>query len=657
VKRLLIANRGEIAVRIARTARTMGIETVAVYSDAEPDAPHVRCATYAVRLGPAPPSESYANVDAMLAAALASGADAVHPGYGFLAENPAFAERCVAAGLTFVGPSAEAMRALGHKASAKRLLAGADVPFLPGYHEADQSDAVLLDAATRIGYPLMIKASAGGGGRGMRLVTDGSHFAESLRAARSEALAAFGDGDVLLERAIMRPRHIEVQIFADVSGNVVHLGERDCSVQRRHQKLIEEAPSPFVDAELRERLGAAAIRVARAAAYVGAGTVEFLVDEDGAFAFIEMNTRLQVEHPVTEETWGVDLVAWQLRVACGEALPVTELRREPSGHAIEARLCAEDPDRAFLPQTGTLVAWAAPSGVRVEHALEPGIAISPYYDSMIAKLIAHGPTREDARRTLVRALDELVVLGVATNRDALVAFLDDARFVAGDVTTRFIEESAPTASRTEPQELPRAVAAALLYALAVRQGRFGLWETWSSSQLPASTIALSFGDGAAQSYVIAAVAPHDVTVTVDATPIRVELAQLASDDSQVRYRLDGGAWRACTFARDHATLFLRCDGATYVVTDRSAELAAAARAGAAGDGFLRAPMTGRVVGVFATAGEVAKAGATLVVLEAMKMEHVLSLATDARVRDVTAISGLQVSANDVLLEYEITDRV
>jgi len=321
VKRLLIANRGEIALRIMRTAAEMSLETVAVYSDADADAPHVRAADYAERLGGSAPSESYLNVDAVLHAAAVTGADAVHPGYGFLAESPEFAERCTDAGLTFVGPPAAAMRALGNKASSKRLLANSGVPFLPGYHAEDQSDDTLASAAVEIGYPLMIKASAGGGGRGMRLVSDGARFLDALRSARSEAIAAFGDGDVLLERALVRPRHVEVQIFADRHGNVVHLGERDCSVQRRHQKLIEEAPSPAVDAALRDRLGARAIVVARAAAYVGAGTVEFLLDEDGTFYFIEMNTRLQVEHPVTESIAGVDLVEWQLRVARGEPLP------------------------------------------------------------------------------------------------------------------------------------------------------------------------------------------------------------------------------------------------------------------------------------------------------------------------------------------------
>ncbi|MBD5635882.1 MAG: 3-methylcrotonyl-CoA carboxylase, partial [Candidatus Eremiobacteraeota bacterium] len=495
MKRLLIANRGEIALRIARTAARMGLETVAVYSDADAGAPHVRAMDVAVRIGAAEPAGSYLSIDAMLAAATATQADAVHPGYGFLAESPEFAERCVAAGLTFVGPSGAAMRALGNKASAKRLLEGGDVPFLPGYHADDQRDGALFEAAEAIGFPLMIKAAAGGGGRGMRLVSASDGFGDALRAARSEALAAFGNGDVLLERALVAPRHVEVQIFADSFGNVVHLGERDCSIQRRHQKLIEEAPSPAVDAALRERLGTTAISVARAAQYTSAGTVEFLLDESGAFYFIEMNARLQVEHPVTEAIARVDLVEWQLRVARGERLPLAQSDLRLRGHAIEARLCAEDPARDFLPQAGTLVAWEEPPSLRVEHALEAGIEISPYYDSMIAKVISYGETREDARLALVRGLEACVALGVPTNKAALGAYLDDPAFAAGAATTGFIAERAalhPPIVAVPPRIA--ALGAALRYVLAAEAGAFGAWTAWSTSRLPASTGGLSCGD-------------------------------------------------------------------------------------------------------------------------------------------------------------------
>ena len=654
MKRLLVANRGEIALRIMRTAHDMAIETVAVYSDADEGAPHVRFAGSAERLGGSPPAESYLNIDAVLHAARVTHADAVHPGYGFLAESPEFAERCTDAGLTFVGPPAAAMRALGNKASSKRLLAHSGVPFLPGYHAEDQRDETLAAAATEIGYPLMIKASAGGGGRGMRLVTDGAHFLAALGSARSEALAAFGDGDVLLERALLRPRHVEVQIFADTHGNVVHLGERDCSVQRRHQKLIEVAPSPAVDAALRERLGATAIAVARAAAYVGAGTVEFLLDEDGTFYFIEMNTRLQVEHPVTEAIVGADLVEWQLRVANGEPLPATQDRVSFHGHAIEARLCAEDPAHDFLPQTGTIVAWEPPvaSGVRVEHALEAGLAISPHYDSMIAKIVARGATREDARRRLVGALETCVVLGIPTNRAALVAYLEDERFIAGAVTTRFIEESPPRADAAAagPPVSAQAVAAALLFALAAEEGDFGSWTAWSSSYLPASTLTLAFDSGPSRSIAIAARGAGGVTATIDGEDVRVSLALELGD--LARYRIDDGPQTTLRYARDGDRTFCTLAGLTFAVADRGRELAASSGAGVAGDGFLRAPMSGRVVGVSAASGETVKAGTTLVVLEAMKMEHALALPIDATLREVTATAGMQVHANDILLTYE-----
>jgi geranyl-CoA carboxylase alpha subunit len=652
VKRLLIANRGEIALRIASSARGLGLEIVAVYSDADAGAPHVREADYAERLGPAEPSASYLDIDAVLRAALATGADAVHPGYGFLAESPEFAERCVGAGLTFVGPPASAMRALGNKASSKRLLAGSNVPFLPGYHAEDQSDEAFVAAAAEIGYPLMVKASAGGGGRGMRLVTDGARLSDSLRSARSEAAAAFGNGDLLLERALFDPRHIEVQIFADAFGNVVHLGERDCSVQRRHQKLIEEAPSPAVDAALRERLGAVAVEVARAADYVGAGTVEFLLDSSGAFYFIEMNTRLQVEHPVTEAIFGEDLVEWQLRVARGERLPRLQDELRSYGHALEARLCAEDPARDFLPQSGTLVAWKAPFRIRVEHALESGIVLSPYYDSMIAKLIARGANRDEARLELIRGLEECVAFGIPTNRAALIAYLRDERFIAGAATTRFIEERQNEGALEAEAAAPIvALAAALLFVRATALGGFGSWTAWSTSHLPGATITLSIDDGAARSISLAVHGANEVTATIDGSTLRVAIAPLERGSTRTRYRIEDGPWRPLEFAESGPRTFFECEGRTFAVTDRGGELAASALAGGPGDGFLRAPMSGRVVTI-AAAGEVVKAGTSLVVLEAMKMEHVLALPVDAALREVTAAVGLQVHANDILLTYE-----
>ena len=438
-KSLLVANRGEIALRILRTARRMGLRTVAVYSDADQDAPHVRAADEAVRIGGPAPRDSYLNIKAVLSAP----GEAVHPGYGFLSENPAFAEAVLKSGRVWVGPPPAAIRAMGDKANAKAIAAQAGVPILPTYDQDPE-------------YPVMIKALAGGGGRGMRLVTTKGELAAALKSAQSEAEHAFGDGRVLLEKALLRPRHVEVQVFADSLGNCVHLGERDCSVQRRHQKLIEESPSPAVDAKLRAAMGEAAIAAAKAVGYVSAGTVEFLL-EDGRFWFMEMNTRLQVEHPVTELVTGFDLVEWQLRVADGEPLPAKQAEVRFTGHAIEARLCAEDPARDFLPQAGTLAQWQPSTRVRVDHALASGIEIPPFYDSLVAKLIAHAPTRNEARAQLATALEETVAVGVATNKDFLAAVLRDRHFANGEATTDFLAHFEPEA------------------------GDFGEWSGWSNN--------------------------------------------------------------------------------------------------------------------------------------------------------------------------------
>jgi len=419
-KSLLVANRGEIALRVMRSARRMGLRTIAVYSDADRDAPHVRAADDAVRIGGPAPRDSYLNIEAILRA----GGEAVHPGYGFLSENPVFAEAVLKAGRVWVGPPPAAIRAMGDKANAKAIAAKAGVPVLPTYHKDPE-------------YPVMIKALAGGGGRGMRLVKSEYDLAAAMKSAQSEAQHAFGDDRVLLEKALLRPRHVEVQVFADSHGNCIHLGERDCSVQRRHQKLIEESPSPAVDARLRAAMGEAAIAAAKAVDYVGAGTVEFLL-EDGRFWFMEMNTRLQVEHPVTELVTGYDLVEWQLRVADGEPLPAGQDEVRFTGHAIEARLCAEDPERDFLPQAGTLDRWQPSHTVRVDHALASGIDIPPFYDSMIAKFIAHAPSRDEARAQLAAALAETVATGVPTNRLFLAAILRDRRFASGEVSTDFL---------------------------------------------------------------------------------------------------------------------------------------------------------------------------------------------------------------------------
>jgi geranyl-CoA carboxylase alpha subunit len=462
--KILIANRGEIARRIMRTARRLGYGVVAVYSDADAGALHVREADQAVRIGEAQPAQSYLRVDAIVAAAKASGADAVHPGYGFLAENEAFAQACRAAGLVFIGPSPDAIKAMGNKAGAKAIMQAAGVPCVPGYQGADQSDAVVLAGAKKIGFPVMIKAVAGGGGRGMRLAADVSAFLDALRSARSEAQSAFGDGTVILERAIVDPRHIEIQVFGDRYGNAIHLGERDCSVQRRHQKLIEEAPSPKVTLELRARMGAVAVNAVKSLGYEGAGTLEFLLDTRGEFYFMEMNTRLQVEHPVTEAITGLDLVELQLRVASGEPLGLRQEDVKFSGHAIEVRLCSEDAAHDFMPQSGKMALWQMPDDVRVEHALQSGFEIPPFYDSMIAKLIGHGATRDEARRKLIHGLEQTAAFGVTTNQAFLAACLWHPVFAAGEATTAFIEKHrdellAP--GKSSPADI--AVAALLLY--------------------------------------------------------------------------------------------------------------------------------------------------------------------------------------------------
>src|SRR4051794_24173801 len=436
--KVLIANRGEIALRIMRTARRLGYGVVAVYSDADRESLHVREADQAVRIGEALPSQSYLRIDAIIAAAKAGGAGAIHPGYGFLAENEGFAQACRDAGLVFIGPSPEAIKAMGNKAGAKDIMRAAGVPCVPGYQGGGESDAVMLAEAKRIGFPVMIKAVAGGGGRGMRLVPNAAAFADALRSARSEAQGAFGDSTVILERAILDPRHIEIQVFGDRYGNAIHLGERDCSVQRRHQKLIEEAPSPAVSPELRARMGAVAVAAVKSIGYEGAGTLEFLLDQRGEFYFMEMNTRLQVEHPVTEAITGLDLVELQLRIASGEPLGLQQEDVIFAGHAIEVRLCSEDAGHDFMPQSGRMALWQMPDGIRVEHALQSGSEIPPFYDSMIAKIISHGADRNEARGKLICALEQTVAFGITTNQGFLISCLRHPGFAAGEATTAFI---------------------------------------------------------------------------------------------------------------------------------------------------------------------------------------------------------------------------
>ena len=646
--KILIANRGEIALRVMRSAREAGYRTVAVYSEADAHARHVQAADQAVCIGGALPAQSYLNMAAILQAAQLSGADAVHPGYGFLAENAHFAQACRDAGLLFIGPSPEAILAMGNKAKAKRLMIEAGVPCIPGYQGDDQSEARLATEAERIGWPVMIKAVAGGGGRGMRLVNSGDTFAELLRSAQSEAKNAFGDATVILEKAISEPRHIEIQVFADRHGNAIHLGERDCSVQRRHQKLIEEAPSPAVSAELRERMGATAVAAVKAIAYEGAGTLEFLLDAQGQYYFMEMNTRLQVEHPVTEAITGLDLVALQLRVAAGEALPITQQEVRFNGHAIEVRLCAEDAHQGFMPQSGTLALWHAPQHLRVEHALASGCEIPPYYDSMIAKLVSHGASREEARRKLIIGLQDTVALGVKTNQVFLTRCLAHPVFGQGGATTAFItQHQGQLLLRNAPDDQrAAALAAVLLLETSVGAHQRGAGRALSH-MLP---IALRFEmDGVQQMATLTQPGPHRHEVALGEHRHQVELIEHSG--TMARFICDG-LMDSAALLRDGTRLRFSWRGQAREVLDTTR--AASAKQGGAGatDGKLRASMNGRVVALQVHLGQRVSVGQPVLTLEAMKMEHVHIATVAGTVRCVHAAVGDQVPTGRVLVEIE-----
>jgi geranyl-CoA carboxylase alpha subunit len=645
--KVLIANRGEIALRIMRTARRLGYGVVAVYSDADRDALHVREADQAVRIGEALPSQSYLRIDAIIAAAKASGASAVHPGYGFLAENEDFALACRDAGLVFIGPSPEAIRAMGNKAGAKDIMLKAGVPCVPGYQGADQSDAVMLKEAKKIGFPVMVKAVAGGGGRGMRLVADAASFPDALRSARSEAQGAFGDPTVILERAIVDPRHIEVQVFGDRYGNAIHLGERDCSVQRRHQKLIEEAPSPAVSPKLRARMGAVAVAAVRSLRYEGAGTLEFLLDGNGEFYFMEMNTRLQVEHPVTEAITGLDLVELQLRVAAGEPLGLVQEDIKFSGHAIEVRLCSEDAGHDFMPQSGKMALWQMPEGIRVEHALRSDSEIPPFYDSMIAKLISHGTTRDEARGKLISGLEQLAAFGVTTNQAFLISCLRHPGFANGEATTAFIGKH-----RSELMT-PRQDAA---------------WETFLAGLL--LTLTNPFAPKWQGGRSLAATFPVPVRVELDRgvhdveivrerdggyqglgnKPYWVEVHSVGSDTVQFS---GNGLTESLKWFRDGDRLYFLYRGDTVAVRDLT--LAAPVSAAASGgDGKVRAAMNGRVVAVLVKPGDKVAAGQPVMTLEAMKMEHVHTAGVAGTVSAIDVVEGEQVTTGKIVVEISPT---
>ncbi len=649
-QKILIANRGEIAVRVIRSARRLGYRTVAVYSDADRDAPHAQAADEAVYLGESAPSASYLSIERLLAAARTARADAVHPGYGFLSENAAFARACRESEIVFIGPSPEAIELMGNKAAAKRLMLKTGVPCVPGYGGDKQDDATLLREAKAIGFPIMVKAAAGGGGRGMRLVSDPTRLPEALRSARSEARNAFGSDELILERALARPRHVEIQIFADAHGHIIHLGERDCSIQRRHQKVIEEAPSPAVTPELRVRMGDAAVAAARAAGYEGAGTVEFLLGEDGAFYFLEMNTRLQVEHPVTEQVTGEDLVEWQIKIAAGAPLPLDQRAVSLRGHAIEARLCAEDPSQQFLPQTGRVIAWEPPAGdgIRVDHGLRSGLDITPYYDSMIAKIVTFGATRDEARRRLIRALEECTVLGVPTNRTFLIDCLAHERFADGSATTAFIETHFPAErlKRTPPPSGVLALAAVLLYRHPPPDVPPLLADWRSTGPAP---VPLLLDDGDAHTRVnVTALGDRSYDVSLARHAHAVALPD--SRDGRARYDLDG-IRREARYVFDGTILHLAVGGVTVRVEDRMLSNIASTN-DRASDGRVLASMNGTIKAVHVRENQQVTRGQSLIILEAMKMEHVITAPVDGRVSKVAVVTGKSVANRELLLELE-----
>jgi 3-methylcrotonyl-CoA carboxylase alpha subunit len=650
--KILIANRGEIACRIIRTARRLGIATVAVHSDADASALHVALADEAVRIGPAAAAESYLAIPAILAAARATGCQAIHPGYGFLSENPGFAEAVAEAGLAFIGPSAAAIRAMGLKDAAKRLMAEAGVPVVPGYHGEDQDDALLADQAALIGYPVLVKAVAGGGGKGMRRVDHPRDFAAALASARSEADAAFGNPAVLIEKFVPNPRHVEIQVFGDDHGNVVHLFERDCSLQRRHQKVIEEAPAPGMTPETRAAMGAAAVQAARAIGYTGAGTVEFIAEgggghgPDGArglrpdgFWFMEMNTRLQVEHPVTEAVTGTDLVEWQIRVAAGEPLPLAQSDLVLTGHAVEARLYAEDPARGFLPATGTLARLAFPDDVRVDTGVREGDAITPHYDPLIAKVIAHGRDRATALTRLARALAETTVAGSTTNLGFLARLVSHPEVRAGRLDTGLIDRHLAALAGPRPPS-PAVRATAALAALGLLDARdpftgFALWAPLLR------LVALRIGD---ETWEQAVAVEGRGRFRVDGRAVAV-----TGEGDDLRVTLDGARLRLRVAAHGAAVTVL--DGAEAHVAVLPDSLAGAAAAAASGD-EVRAPMPGLVKRLAARPGQAVEAGEILAVLEAMKMEHGLAAPRAGVVAEVHVEEGAQVSEGSLLLALE-----
>jgi 3-methylcrotonyl-CoA carboxylase alpha subunit len=675
-KKILIANRGEIACRVAATARRMGIKTVAVYSEVDADAKHVAVCDEAVLIGPAAAKESYLCGDKIIAVALATGAEAVHPGYGFLSENADFADACKAAGLVFIGPPASSMRAMGSKSAAKSLMEHASVPLVPGYHGDEQDPDFLQAQGDRIGYPVLLKASAGGGGKGMRVIEKSEDFKAALASCKREAISSFGDDKVLAEKYLTRPRHIEIQVFADSHGNCVYLHERDCSVQRRHQKVLEEAPAPGMPAERRAAMGEAAVAAAKAVGYVGAGTVEFIANQDGSFYFMEMNTRLQVEHPVTEMITGTDLVEWQLRVAFGEPLPKAQHELAIHGHSIEARIYAENPEKGFLPSIGTLRHMATPAAVnfelgagangdpapvRIDSGVREGDAISPFYDPMIAKLIVWGADRTQALARMSQALAEFQIVGLATNIAFLKRLVEGGAFAQADLDTGLIERNTDTlfpAPKAVPAGALAFAAVALIEAekdasaavSANQADPFGNALGWRLNG--AYKRQLSFADdytaGTDQKAYQVGVTYHANGWELDMDGMQADLSLFARDGADLSIKL-GAASMHGAVRRDGENFHVFTGGRHFVLAYND-PMAHAGEAEAAG-GRLTAPMPGKVVAVLASAGQQVKKGDPLVIMEAMKMEHTIAAPSDGLVEEVLYQVGDQVADGAPLLVF------
>jgi acetyl-CoA/propionyl-CoA carboxylase, biotin carboxylase, biotin carboxyl carrier protein len=654
---VLVANRGEIAVRVIRTLRELGVRSVAVYSDADAGAVHVRAADQAVRLGPAPARESYLSIERVIEAARRSGAEAIHPGYGFLSENAEFARGCTVAGLVFIGPPAAAVQIMGDKISAKRTVAAAGVPVVPGRSEPGMTDADLLDAAAEVGYPVLIKPAAVGGGKGMHLVTDPGELATALVSARREALSGFGDDTLFVERYVSRPRHIEVQVLADAHGHAIHLGERECSLQRRHQKIIEEAPSVLLDAATRARIGAAAVETARSVGYLGAGTVEFIVSADrpSEFFFLEMNTRLQVEHPVTELVSGVDLVAEQLRVAAGEPLRLSQDEVRLDGHAIEARLYAEDPARGFLPTGGPVLRLREPAGpgLRVDSGIGEGSRVGTWYDPMLSKVIAWGPDRAAALSRLRQALSRTAVLGVATNLEFLQSLLAHPEVVAGRLDTQLVDRElavlVPAAGAAIPDRALAAYGLVRLLALQPAGPVIDPWQRptgWRVGAPRALLFRVVGPDGGEPVEVKVAGDPNDATIWIGDGPSAS--ASIVLDDPDLLITVDGDTnrWLSAIERRaDHDRVWLSGEGRTSILS----EAVLHTRPAAALTGTqIRSPMPGVVLAVHVAAGDPVHPGQPLIVVEAMKMEHAVTATQDGQLDQVLVRVGDQVTLDQLL---------